>query len=830
VPIDSSLSKSKGLSIVEYVLFAICLCVLALRTTLTEGPTVQSTTPINLADNIYTLSISAVLIFSFVVWFLCSFLGIWAVLILAFVFLMLAFILGFAYMVFLSFLPIWVIPLAFWPIFLFITWLVCKFFSPRFSYRFTGIEIGLCLFCVAAIVAGSAASNKRLAITNFVTLLAPAIMAILLVQILDSHSKIKLLLCVIAALAVVSAYQSAEQLLCSNQMTIDQYEQAPQTILEPLGIQPGTFAQFLFEHRLYTRGVRGFFTTSNSAGSFALLATFAAIALFIDKFKTYRPSKSASASNSKLSLLPCGIGLAIVIFALVITRSKGVIISSIFAAALFILLFRFSDWVKAHKQAIMIACFLLFIVAVFIVARYGLTYGRLPGGNSMLVRWQYWHASAEMYADHPLTGVGPGNFTNFYPRYKPSEALESVTDPHNFLLSILTQYGPLGLVGFLAMLFIPLWRTIPSLSIEHRVSSISTGHLTAEHQVPSIKPTFRTLAITYLIIVSAALLLIRPMIMRTTLGDTFEVMLYLILTLYVVPAAAFVIGFLLLTTEPKTPTKSYKSSSTYIQAALFCTVLGVMLHNLIDFAIFEPPVLTIFWAVIAALIATHLNQKQQPFITLKTGPFIKVIVLIITAAISWAFLNYCLIPSAASTTKIQRANHEVSNGFFERAFNLLSSTADDDKLDPTALSLNGRLYLHYYNDAVEKQPALLKQAEQCFLEAIARNPADFKNYERLSAVYDLLGQHQNAYDFGCKAAERYPGSAKIQFELAQIAEKLHKTDTAIAHYKNAIDIEDSFRKQFKLMYPNREIVSRFGQDKCNSAKDRLNFLSRQPAP
>jgi hypothetical protein len=780
--INSTLPKSRGQTIIEYILLGVCLCVLALRATLTESLTVQSTTmPANLADNIYTLSVSAVLIFSFILW------------------------------------------------------LVWSFCSGRFAYRFTGMEIGLFLFCTAAVIAGFVASNKRLAITNFVTLLAPIFMAVLLVQILDSHSKIKLLLCVIAALAVVSAYQSAEQLFFSNQMTIDQYEQAPQSILEPLGIQPGTFAKFLFEHRLYTKGIRGFFTTSNSAGSFALLATFAAVALLIEKLKvlsSYNNSKLKT-QNSKLHIALCGIAVAAVIFALVITRSKGVIISSLFVAALFILLLRFGDRVKAHKQIIIIACFLLFTAAVFIVARYGLTHGRLPGGNSMLVRWQYWHASAKMFADHPLTGVGPGNFTNFYPRYKPAEALESVSDPHSFPLSILTQYGPLGLIGFLAMLFIPLWKTIPSSSIDNRESPQDALRQKVQ------QPSFKTVAITYLILVSAAMLLIRPMIMRTPLGDAFEVALYLILTLYVAPVAAFFIGFWLLIIEPKTQAAGPEPQTTYIPAALFCAVLGVMLHNLIDFAIFEPPVLTVFWAVTAALIATHINQthhvrdasrqEQQPFI-IRTTPFAKVIVLIIAAAISWAYLNYCLIPPAANTTKILQAYRNASDGFFEQAHNLLAIAADDDKLDPTAPNLNGQLYLQNYHGTGEKHSYLLKKAELCFLEAIARDHANYKNYEKLCTVYDLLDRPQNAYEFGSYAAERYPGSATIQFDLAQIAEKLHKTDAAITHYKNTIDIEDSFRRQFEIMYPDREIVSRLGQDKYNSAKDRLNFLSEQPTP
>ena len=129
----------------------------------------------------------------------------------------------------------------------------------------------------------------------------------------------------------------------------------------------------------------------------------------------------------------------------------------------------------------------------------------------MLVRWQYWHASARMYADHPLAGVGPGNFANFYTHYKPAEALESVADPHNFPLGILTQYGPIGLVGFLAMILVPLWRIISP----NPVSSSSSPKAQPE-------PAFGILAVSFLIVVSAALLFIRPMLMPTAAAETLD--------------------------------------------------------------------------------------------------------------------------------------------------------------------------------------------------------------------------------------------------------------------------------------------------------------------
>ena len=153
----------------------------------------------------------------------------------------------------------------------------------------------------------------------------------------------------------------------------------------------------------------------------------------------------------------------------------------------------------------------------------------------MLVRWQYWRASAQMIADHPLTGVGPGNFAHNYPHYKPAAALESVADPHNFVLSILAQYGPLGLLGLLAMVLIPLGTS----------TMLASRDDTSQASPPSFSA--RRLTLTMLGVMIAALLLIRPILIPAASGGAAEVILYEIVVLYVAPVAAFLIGFLLLT-------------------------------------------------------------------------------------------------------------------------------------------------------------------------------------------------------------------------------------------------------------------------------------------
>jgi hypothetical protein len=677
-PINSRVSKSKALVFLEYILFALCVCVIVLRTTLTEGPTVQAAAlPSSMADSMFGLPIWRATLIS-------------------------------AFSMFVSTVLI----------FCFVIWIVSNLCSRKFSYCLSGIETGLLLFCLGAVISGFAAPDKRGVINHFTGLAAPVLMGILLIQILDSQTRIKIILIFIVALGIVSTYRCWEQ-YSENEHLIKFYEDNPDATLAQHRITPHSLEHFQFEHRLYSKDISGFFTTSNSAGSFALMASFAALVLFIERLKNLKPDSLEIAW-----LIMRGIAVAIVVLGLVLTKSKGAIIASIFASAMFITYLCVGKRLRAHKKAILIVCLLLSITGGWIIVQYGLKHGQLPGGNSMLVRWQYWHASAKMYADHIFTGVGPGNFSHFYPHYKAASASESVADPHNFLLSILTQYNPIGLVGFLAMIFIPLW-TILSDRSANRSSEIHSSEL-----------TFKKTAIVFTIIASVVLLFIRPIIFPLAPTATPQERQAGIIIMYIMPAIVFIGGFSLAVAGETT--KTPYSSMTI--SALFCAVLGVVSHNLIDFAIFEPGVFTVFWALIACMISISCRKYPRPQIVLRPSPLIKKLTIVGGLAFIFVYLSYITIPVSKTSAKIQLANRAIYSGQFEKAHRLLESSSKGDPLSSEALSLNSKLYLHQFNITSSANRNLLLQAEKESLGAIERNKAAFKNYERLTEVYTLLAE------------------------------------------------------------------------------------------
>ena len=743
--------KTPAIKRLEAFLLTLCLCVLALRATYIESPLANLPDPRPaLTGQAFSLIISSVLIMATIAWF------------------------------------------------------VFAFCSKKATYRFSGIEIAAVLFFIAGIIGILVASNKRAAITDMVTLLAPMLMAILLIQILDNSSKIRLVLFTALALAVATTFLCGYQFLWGNDEMVADYESEPQKHLDTTGAKEGSFEHMLYEHRIYSKDVRGFLTTSNSTGSFLLITAFAAVGLLIDQLKH---SKGESTHAIKACLI---LAVAITLAGMAFTHSKGAIAAGLVCAVMFTTALLFGRTLYKYRLPILIVIIIAVVAVSFAVISYGKSHGTLPGGASMLVRWQYWDAAARMYADKPLTGVGGGNFASYYPQYKIPAALETVKDPHNFILNLLSQYGPLGLIAFAAAIAIILFKTVTTIPLE--INNIPTTNA---------KP-WQTISL-----VSLALLTFRPILLPSELGNRPDVMIYVITVLYIAPVAAFAVAFWLLHASQKDlPAPSIRTGNA-TRIALFCAIVAVLIHNLIDFAIFEPAVLTLFWAAIACLFAIdsqHKNRNPQELTPSRTLKF-STLIIALTATI--AYFQFAIIPVTKAASKTQ---HALRNIYDSHAS--LDKAAQDDPLCPRPLNLGAKAYLQHYIETGKKQTALLKSAADRFSDAIARDKANFKNYDKLAKVYEMLAQAatgatkthnlQIAFEKLQQAVELYPGSGELNLRLAKIAEQIDKNEIALDHYRITVQIEDSYRIQFHAMYPGRELFSRLGEENYQFAKEQLN--------
>jgi tetratricopeptide (TPR) repeat protein len=133
---------------------------------------------------------------------------------------------------------------------------------------------------------------------------------------------------------------------------------------------------------------------------------------------------------------------------------------------------------------------------------------------------------------------------------------------------------------------------------------------------------------------------------------------------------------------------------------------------------------------------------------------------------------------------------------------------------------------------------MLARAEQSLFIAAQRNSADCRPFDALANLYLLRAQLApdekaqwlaQAFDVASIAVSLYPGQAELHFQLATIADALGKTELALKHYQSAVDIEDGFREQFRVMFPGRSVISRLPENNYEQAKERLKTILEKPS-
>ncbi|MHC4563952.1 MAG: tetratricopeptide repeat protein, partial [Planctomycetota bacterium] len=333
-------------------------------------------------------------------------------------------------------------------------------------------------------------------------------------------------------------------------------------------------------------------------------------------------------------------------------------------------------------------------------------------------------------------------------------------------------------------------------------------------------------------VICGVLLLIRPMLLGRSGDAGLDVLVYEVTTLYVAPVAAFLIGFLLLVLPLENDGRraSHTGQGFIGLAALTCAVTGVLAHNLIDFALFEPGVWTTVWMILACLVAAGHGTPDAPEPAARPARPVAKVAAGAGAILLLAYVLFVWRPVYATTTRMQQAQSAAATGRFDRAHQLLAAASQADPLCAAPAYLDGRLYRQQYQRTGRQRPDLLEAAARRFQEALAVNSADYKNYEKLGDVSSELRQWREAYDWYVKAADLYPGSGRLSFKAARVAEMLGEVEAALRYYQRAVEIEDSYRRQFRQMYPEREkVVSRLGEEQYGLARQRIEQITGPPA-
>jgi hypothetical protein len=140
------------------------------------------------------------------------------------------------------------------------------------------------------------------------------------------------------------------------------------------------------------------------------------------------------------------------------------------------------------------------------------TRGRMPTGVMRMPRSVLWTTALQIFAEHPLLGIGPDNFRLTYGRYLGLAAWDSRVHANNTYLEVLVGMGVIGAAALLWLIVAACRSTIAQL----RAANIDTIPLVAAATAAcvaiaahAVVDSFLTFTSTYVVFALAAGILYR---------------------------------------------------------------------------------------------------------------------------------------------------------------------------------------------------------------------------------------------------------------------------------------------------------------------------------
>ena len=686
-----------------------------------------------------------------------------------------------------------------------VLWLVAGAIRGRVELIRHGGWVWCGLWLLGAVVAVSAASNKRSAINGAADLAAGLCTFLLLLHLLRQPWQRRVVLAAILAGAAAVGIKCIMQWGWELEETLADFRKNL-----PVG-QYSEAHRALLDARMAANEAAGFFYHPNVCAGYLVLCVAAGIGLTLGKWV----SPHAQPFGRHFAILGL-VGVVAMVAGLWLTGSLGGQLGFGVAAVLMVVAATMGPLLQRHRRVAIGVVSVGVVAGVVGVVGMGVARDGLPGA-SLRFRWYYWTAGWKTVRDHWLLGIGRQQFGSYYLLHKPPESTEDVKNVHCAYLASLVECGPLGAIGMIGFV---AWLLL-------RASRPDAQAPTDDG--PRGPPTANPLA--WMVGILGGVLVI---LTAGAWGPEDNIVLFLV-------AQYGYLGLVLLMTLAfflfdENRTDCFGAGELRaVGLCIACGLAGFLVHNTISFSLYEPsPGLTFF-----ALAAVCLSRKAGPGAArpwrlgrpaLVAAAAVGVWVLF--AAIVWSpqALSDRLMHQVAhqlaeirGAAKEQRPPRALPSG--RELVERLEEAATVDELDPTPAGLLAEQYLRAHAGAAtdDDRRRWLKLAEEAARDAQARDP--------LNSKWDgmLAGIHARRYEItseltdiraACRAmgtaATRNPTHARFQMEsgdlLVTLWQRTGHEDArlgAIDAYGRAAAAADAIpRTEFpRLMEAEREAIA-----------------------
>jgi cytochrome c-type biogenesis protein CcmH/NrfG len=459
--------------------------------------------------------------------------------------------------------------------------------DPQFQLRHRWSHLPMFALGFWAIASVAWSSDKFLAAVTASHLLAGFCLLWATSQLVRSWLHLRIVAAVCFGLLLVLVAQSVAYRAIDSAENIRYWNEHKESILKEHGWQPGSFVAQQFEHKVLGEELAGFFNSPNTFAAVGVLLFFVSAGLGIQKLKD-----GDSRRWLTLPLIAAGSAIWIIIEA----KSKTAAATPLLGILMLAAVTKLRPKIQKHPTHFYWLGVAAVVGAILAVVGHGLYHGGLfPGhfSNSLDFRWKYWIASARLFAQHPIIGVGWSNFGLHYVSVRLASASEEIKDPHNFLVRFFVELGSIG--GLLAIAWqLRLWWELtqsPKTETETKSENLSV------------------IAIACYVAVAATILSVLTNVdfTQSAADITLEVLRRL---LYLLVLVLGMVGSLMLSPQTRNPDIR---PAPWLRYCILIALGLFLIHNLIDFSIFEfGPMFVTFLLFGSALGVVGAKQSQNP--------------------------------------------------------------------------------------------------------------------------------------------------------------------------------------------------------------------------
>ncbi len=495
-------------------------------------------------------------------------------------------------------------------------------------------------------------------------------------------------------------------------------------------------------------------------GRFALANSFAAL-LIAGFFLSLQMAARAFQSGMSKPGRFLSIAVILVITAcLILTKSRTAIIGVVLVVAwqsISLGLHR-SGAVGRRIQIALAVVLVLLLLAGLLIWTGGLDREVLSEApKSLQYRLEYWQGTWGVIQDHPVFGIGPGNFRQHYLKHKLPGSSEEILDPHNLFLDAWSQGGLLALFGVLTLIAVWVRYCFARPEPEWDGSSVP----------------LTLVEILGVGVLSCGLVFVEEWLFE---GFTDQ-------TILVLGAIWIGIACLLQKLIPAAPI----SQRT---ALAICGAL--MIHLLGAGGLSMPAILLLLLLMILFLLPAKSFYKPASNRWIWCGV---VTGLVLTVGCIWS----SLLPVFASSLLTQRGRAVVaSQGNVRSAEQSLREAIAADSLSADPHQQLAMLLMHRWR-ANQQDSAIFNAAVESQMQAIERDPFSGKRWFALGEYWMERYRHEPVATHAEEAVRafesgiaRYPEYAPLWAQLAIAEEAAHQPASAAA--RKALELDDLNRR------------------------------------